>query len=406
MVNELNNIVGYTKYYNNFEFNSKGGIKMRIVIAPDSFKECLTAREVALSLKKGFESELPLTKVDIYPMADGGEGTVDALVYSTKGRIIEIQATGPLGEETNSYYGILGDGQTVVIEVAQIVGLTMTSIRNPMITTSFGLGELINHALNEGYRKFIIGLGGSATNDGGVGMLQALGGTFLNQNNEPVTPNGGALGSVKSADFSRINPLLSECELVVASDVENILCGHEGASYVFGPQKGASEQDILTLDEGLKHYAAICEKELGKSLQSIPGAGAAGGLGFAFLLLGAKIQSGAKIVAQAIGLEQHIESADWVITGEGQSDYQSLYGKVPVYVAKIAKQYNVKSMLISGSLGSGYEKLYDYFISCQSITKGPISLEDSMKNAKQLLFDSSRDFARLIKLIDCKQFSC
>jgi glycerate kinase len=378
---------------------------MRIIIAPDSFKECLSAREVALSLKKGFKSELPSAMVDIFPMADGGEGTLDALVYSTKGSKVDIQATGPVGEETNSCYGILGDGQTVVIEVAQIAGIQMTSIRNPMIATSYGLGELINHALNNGYRKFIIGLGGSATNDGGIGMLQALGGSFLNERNESVSPNGGALGSVKSVDFSKMNPLLAECELMVASDVENVLCGPEGASYVFGPQKGANKHDIVTLDQGMKHFATVCEKELGKSLQSIRGAGAAGGLGFAFLVLGAKIKSGAEIVAKAIGLEQLIKSADWVVTGEGQSDYQSLYGKVPVYVAKIAKSYNVKAMLISGSLGSGYEQLYNYFVSCQSITKGPISLEDSMKNAKQLLFDSSRDLARLIKLIDCKQFS-
>ncbi|MBV7508900.1 glycerate kinase [Bacillus sp. sid0103] len=375
---------------------------MRIIIAPDSFKECLSAREVALSLKKGFESELSSALVDIFPMADGGEGTLDALVYSTKGSKVDLQATGPLGEETTSGYGILGDGQTVVIEVAQIAGLQMTFKRNPMITTSYGLGELINHALNKGFRKFIICLGGSATNDGGIGMLQALGGLFLNEKNEHVSPNGGALGSVISVNLSNMNHLLAECEIVVASDVENVLCGPEGATYVFGPQKGANKQDIVTLDEGMKHFATVCEKELGKSLQSIPGAGAAGGLGFAFLILGAKIQSGAKIVAQSIRLEQQIKSADWVITGEGQSDYQTLYGKVPIYVAKIAKQYKVKTMLISGSLGSGYEQLYNYFDSCQSITKGPISVEDSMKNAKELLFDSSRDLARLIKLIDCK----
>lgn len=377
---------------------------MRIIIAPDSFKECLTAREVALSLKKGFESILPLAKVDIFPMADGGEGTLDALVCSTKGTIVEVQAKGPLGEKINSCYGILGDGQTVVIEVAQIAGLQMTTIRNPMLTSSYGLGELINHALVNGYRKFIIGLGGSATNDGGIGMLQALGVSFLNQKNEPVFPNGGALGSVKSVNFSSINPMLLDCELMVASDVENVLCGPEGASHVFGPQKGASKQEIVALDQGMKQYATVCEKELGLSLQNIPGAGAAGGLGFAFLILGAKIQSGAEIVAQCIGLENQIKSADWVVTGEGQSDYQSLYGKVPVYVAKIAKQYQVKSVLISGSLGSGYEQLYDYFVSCQSITKGPISLENCIKNAKQLLFESSHDLARLIKLIDVKTY--
>jgi glycerate kinase len=382
-------------------------VKMRIIIAPDSFKECLSARDVALCIKKGFEAEIPSAQVDVFPMADGGEGTIDALVYSTNGRKLEVRATGPLGEEINSCYGVLGDNQTVVIEVASIAGLQMISEqeRNPMITTSFGLGELINHSLDEGYRKFIIGLGGSATNDGGLGMLQALGGVFLDEKGDHVPPNGGALEKIHSIDLSGINPLLAECELIVASDVKNVLCGPKGASYVFGPQKGAKEDEVVRLDQGLKHYASLCEKALGKSLQNIPGAGAAGGLGFAFLILGAEIQSGAKIVAQAIGLEHQIKSADWVVSGEGQSDFQSLYGKVPVYVAKLAKQHNVKSLLISGALGSGYEQLYEYFISCRSITNGPMSLYDSMKNVKKLLYDTSRDLARLMKLVDCKHLS-
>jgi glycerate 2-kinase len=214
-------------------------VKMRIIIAPDSFKECLSARDVALCIKKGIEAEIPSAQVDVFPMADGGEGTIDALVYSTNGRKLEVRATGPLGEEINSCYGVLGDNQTVVIEVASIAGLQMISEqeRNPMITTSFGLGELINHSLDEGYRKFIIGLGGSATNDGGLGMLQALGGVFLDEKGDHVPPNGGALEKIHSIDLSGINPLLAECELIVASDVKNVLCGPKGASYVFGPQK-------------------------------------------------------------------------------------------------------------------------------------------------------------------------
>jgi glycerate kinase len=287
--------------------------------------------------------------------------------------------------------------------VASIAGLQMISERNPMITTSYGMGELINHALNEGYRNFLFGLGGSATIDCGIGMLQALGAVFLDQKGAHVPPIGSALEKIHTVDFSGVNPLLAECELIVASDVENVLCGLKGAAYVFGAQKGAKKDEIVELDRGLQHYAALCEKALGKSLQNIPGAGAAGGLGFAFLVLGAKIQSGAQIVAKAMGLEQHIKAADWVITGEGRSDFQSVYGKVPVYVAKIAKQYHVKSLLISGALGDGYEQLYDYFVSCRSITQGPISLQESMKNAKQLLIDSSRDLARLIKLVDCNR---
>ncbi|MGG1575368.1 glycerate kinase [Fictibacillus sp. NRS-1165] len=372
---------------------------MRIIIAPDSFKECLSAREVAISIRKGFESELPAAKVDIFPMADGGEGTMDALVYSTKGRKVEVRSTGPHGKETNSCYGVLGDEQTVVIEVANVAGLQMVIERNPLITTSYGLGEQINHALNEGYRKFIIGLGGSATNDGGMGMLQALGGIFLDKKGTMVPPNGGGLEQIHSIDLSGINPILTECELIVASDVDNVLCGPTGASHVFGPQKGATPEDVVRLDFGLKHYADLLERTLGGSMQNEAGAGAAGGLGFAFLVLGAQIQSGAKIVAEAMDLEHQIKSADWVVTGEGKSDFQSLYGKVPIYVAKIAERYNAKPLLISGSLGRGYEQLYDYFISCQSITNGPMSLQDAINNGKQLLINTSRDVARLIKLI-------
>jgi glycerate 2-kinase len=375
---------------------------MRIIIAPDSFKECLSAKEVAIKIREGLEVELPGAKFDVFPMADGGEGTMDALVYSTNGRKVELSTTGPSGEKTNSCYGVLGDEQTLIIEAASVAGLQMVVEKNPLITTSYGLGEQINHALDAGYRKFIFGLGGSATNDGGIGMLQALGGVFLDKKGEMVPPNGGGLELIHTIDLSGINPLLSECDLIVASDVDNVLCGPTGASHVFGPQKGAKQEDVTRLDLGLNLYADLIEMTLGLSLQNVPGAGAAGGLGFAFLVLGAKIQSGAKIVAEAIGLERQIKSADWVITGEGQSDYQSLYGKVPVYVAKIAQQYNTNSLLISGSLGSGYEQLYDYFISCQSITNGPISLQDAIKNAEQLLINRSRDLARLIKLSSSK----
>ncbi|MGX1902619.1 glycerate kinase [Thermolongibacillus altinsuensis] len=372
---------------------------MRIVIATDSFKECLTAQEVGQSIQKGIEVEIPDAIIDVLPMADGGEGTIDALIFATNGKKVELEATDAYGKRRRTYYGVLGDNKTAVIEIAKVVGLETVSKRDPLNATSYGVGELILHALQSGYRKFIITLGGSATNDGGIGMLQALGGKFLDSNGNQVPGIGGALHKIESVDFSEINPLLKECELIVASDVENVLCGPNGATYVFGPQKGAKETDLFHLDTGLSHYSNLVENKLGKIIQNTPGAGAAGGLGFGLLVIGGQINSGAKIVSDAINLEKYIKTADWVITGEGKSDFQTLYGKVPVYVAKIAKKYGVKTILLSGALGRGYQQLYEYFISCHSISNGPMSLEDSIKNAGQLLFDSSRNLARLIKRI-------
>ncbi|SFI61446.1 glycerate kinase [Thermoflavimicrobium dichotomicum] len=373
---------------------------MRIVIAPDSYKGSLSAKEVGITVMKAFSSVMSDATISVVPMADGGEGTVDALVYATNGKIKPMKVLGPLLDPVDSYFGVLGDEQTAVVEVANIAGLTMVpkEKRNPLQTSTYGLGQMMQMILEQGYRRIIIGLGGSATNDGGLGMLQALGARFYNQEGEPVRPIGAELAEIKTVDFGSLDPRLKECELLVACDVTNPLCGEKGASYVFGMQKGATPKQVELLDQWLQQYAHLVETNVGKSFQHHPGAGAAGGLGFALLLLGARIQSGAQMVAQATGLEEKIRQADWVITGEGKTDFQTYYGKLPMYVASLAKKHGVKALLLSGSVDSGCDQLYEYFVSLHSIMRRPMPLEQAMDEVKELLFDSARNLARLIAL--------
>jgi glycerate 2-kinase len=372
---------------------------MKIVIAPDSYKGSLTAVQVGTTIQKAFLSEIPNASIEVVPMADGGEGTLDTFLYARGGKRFCVEVTGPLGEKIKTEYGVLADGKTVVIEIAKIAGLPMVpkEKRNPYKTTSYGIGEVMIHAMEKGYCQFIIGLGGSATNDGGLGMLQALGATFMDGNGQIVKPFGENVRDVVAVHFSSLHPLLRECKFQIASDVDNPLCGERGASHVFGPQKGATPKQVIELDQALDRYSNIIEKSIGKSYKQMNGAGAAGGLGFAFLLLGGNIVSGAHLIAEVTQLREKMKQAQWVITGEGQSDFQTLYGKVPSYVANMARQYGKKAILISGSLGKGYEQLYEQFVSCHSITIGPMSLEQCMEHAEKLLFAQSRNVARLIK---------
>jgi glycerate kinase len=371
---------------------------MRIVIAPDSFKGSLTSKEVCQTISSAFRDEIPGVAIEAIPMADGGEGTIDSLVFSTNGATKEINVSGPALTRCSSRYGVLGDGKTAVIEVASICGITMlTNVqKNPLYTSSYGVGEALRHALDQGFRHFIVGLGGSASNDGGMGMLQALGVEFTDGKGDAVRPVGGSLPDVQFVDFSRLDPRVLESELLIASDVENPLCGVHGASHVFGPQKGASPIQVKLLDEALSMYGDLIERNLKKSLKEVPGAGAAGGIGFALLAVGGAMMAGAKLIGDAAQLRNKISGADWVITGEGQSDVQTLFGKAPIHVAKLAKECGVNAILISGGLGEGFQKLYEYFVSCHSITQGPISLEQCMQNARQLLYDSARNVARLL----------
>jgi glycerate kinase len=370
---------------------------MNIVVAPDSFKGSLSSLEAGSIIQKAFLTILPHASIEVVPMADGGEGTLDTLLFATKGKSFQMVVTGPLGYLVSSEYGVLGDEETVMIEMAKISGLPMVPMekRNPLHTTTYGIGEVIKEAINKGYRSFMIGLGGSATNDGGLGMLQALGVTFLDQNGRKVQPFGEFVGKVVSVDFSTMDPRVQECTFQIASDVENPLCGPNGASAVFGPQKGADRAMVVELDDALAKYAGLIEDHLHKRLQNVEGAGAAGGLGFAFLALNGQIISGAKLVADAARLQEKVASADLVITGEGQSDFQTLFGKVPGYIGKLAARSNVKAILISGGLGKGYEDLYQYFISCDSIATGPMSLKECMENAEELLFKKAINLARI-----------
>jgi glycerate kinase len=371
---------------------------MNIIVAPDSFKGSLTSLEAGASIKKGILSEIPLANIEVIPMADGGEGTLDTLLFATKGKRFQVDALGPHGIRVKTQYGVLGNDDTVVIEMALISGLPMVSEdkRNPLYTTTYGIGEVILEAINSGYRKFIIGLGGSATNDGGLGMLQALGVTFLNEYGHRVRPFGGSVQDVTIVDFSTLDSRVKECRFQIASDVENPLCGPNGASAVFGPQKGADEQMVKELDTALSKFANLVEKEIKTSFQEVEGAGAAGGLGFAFLTIGGEMISGAKLIGEATGLKDKILKSDLVITGEGQSDYQTLFGKVPGYIGKLAFEQNVNAILISGSLGKGYEELYKYFLSCDAIATGPMSLQECMLNAEDLLYKKAKNIARLL----------
>ncbi|GAB3526612.1 glycerate kinase [Pontibacter brevis] len=372
---------------------------MKVVVAPDSYKGSLPAKEVGLIIKEAFELEIPEAEVVTVPMADGGEGTLDALIFATKGKKIVTTATGPLGKQVATSYGILGNGKTAVIEMAQVAGLPMVpgDKRNPELTTTFGVGELMVAALEKGIRSFIIGLGGSATNDGGLGMLQALGAAFLDQEGKEVKPVGASLQEITSVDFTNLHPKLKGSRIRVASDVENPLCGERGASSTFGPQKGATEEQVKALDEGMRKYAGLVETQLHLKLQDTPGAGAAGGLGFGLLALGAEIISGSQVIAEASGLENQIKEADWVITGEGQSDFQTLYGKAPFFVANLAKKHGVGTILLSGGLGKGHEQLLEHFVSCHSIVNAPMPLEQAIVNAQPLLLSCARNIARLLK---------
>jgi len=372
---------------------------MNVLIAPDSYKGSLSAIDVSLITKKAFTNVFEDINCVTAPMADGGEGILDTLLFSTSGQEVHLKATGPLGDKISTVYGVSGDGETAIIEMAKVAGLPMIpkDQQNPLLTTTYGIGEVLLHAMKQGYRKFIIGLGGSATNDGGLGMLQALGARFTDQNGGSLQPIGASLAHIHEVDFSGISPTLQECDIQIASDVENPLCGKEGASHVFGPQKGATPEQIEELDQGLAHFASKVEEHLGQSYQRTPGAGAAGGLGFGLLVIGSQLYSGAKLVADQIQLENNIEKADLIITGEGQSDFQTRYGKVPSYVGKRAKEHGKPCVLIAGSLGEGIEQLDDLFVSYHSVMNKPMSLEEAMENVEDLLYETAANIAKLVK---------
>ena len=336
---------------------------MKIIIAPDSFKGCMSAEQAAKAMERGIRRALPQAECVLVPMADGGEGTVQSLVDATGGELLETTVTGPLGTPVRAQYGMLGDGRTAVIEMAAASGIAYVDerTRDPRITTTYGTGELVRDALDHGVTSFIIGLGGSATKDGGAGMAQALGVRLLDAQGGELPFGGAALADLAAIDVSGIDPRLGTADIRLASDVTNPLTGAQGASAVFGPQKGADDATVAQLDAALRHYAAVIRSELGRDVESIPGAGAAGGLGAGFLAFtGAHMQSGVSLVVEATGLIQQAAGADWCFTGEGGIDSQTQYGKTPIGVAQAVKSSSPRCCVVAlaGTVGSGIEELY------------------------------------------------
>lgn len=373
---------------------------MKIVIAPDSFKGSLTASEVADSIERGIKKCCSSCIIEKVPMADGGEGTVESLVASTNGKIINISVKGPLLKEVEASYGILGDGEIAIIEMASASGLPYLSQeeRNPMKTTTYGTGQLILHALDQGCRKFIIGLGGSATNDGGAGMMAALGVRFLDEYGRDIGLGAEGLGTLKKIDISNIDSRVKASTFIAACDVDNPLCGKTGASYVFGPQKGADKDMVKVLDKYLENYGNIIMRDLNFDVISEKGSGAAGGMGAAILaFLNGKLQRGVDIVIETTKLEEKIKDAQLVITGEGMIDYQTAYGKTPYGVAGVAKKYDTPVIAICGGIGEKSEILYQKgFDSIFSIVDSPMSLEESMKNSSLLLENAAERIMRTV----------
>ncbi|GHU07845.1 glycerate kinase [Betaproteobacteria bacterium] len=376
---------------------------MRIVVAPDSYKGSVSALGVAQAMERGILRVFPNAEVRKIPIADGGEGTVEALIAATNGNLRQRKVTGPLGERVTAHWGILGDGRTAVIEMASASGLPLVPAerRNPRISTTYGTGELLCAALDAGMRNIIIGIGGSATNDGGTGMARALGARFLAGDGQELPDGGAALARLSHIDLAGLDPRLKDCEITVACDVDNPLCGPRGASAVFGPQKGATPEIVAELDAALGHFSAIAEKATGRAVAELPGAGAAGGLGAGLMFFTpAKLKPGVEIVLDAVNFAGVVEGAAFVITGEGRTDFQTAFGKAPVGVARLAKRFNVPVFCLSGGMGDGADDVLAQGIDAvMSICDRPLTLEDCMKAGEALIESAAVRLCRIIRAI-------
>jgi glycerate kinase len=375
---------------------------MKIIIAPDSFKECLTATQVAQHIASGIHSVYPTAEISQIPIADGGEGTVEALVTATNGSIIRVGCVDALMRPIESFFGVLGNGKTAVIEMAAASGIELIEPekRNPMLASTFGTGLLIKEALERGFTDIIIGIGGSATNDGGVGMAKALGYKFQDKNGNEIGDGGGELNKLAKIEASGVNPLLSKARIIAACDVTNPLCGPNGASAVFGPQKGATPEMVEILDQNLKNLAHRIEADLGKGVAETPGAGAAGGLGAGLLAFAnATLKPGFEMVKEITQLEEQIQTADLVFTAEGKIDFQTQFGKTPFGVAQIASKYKVPVIALAGMIGEGAESLLEKGITAYfALADKPMSLEESKTNAAQLLEKTTGQIMRVITI--------
>ncbi|HHF3207533.1 glycerate kinase [Vibrio diabolicus] len=372
---------------------------MKVVIAPDSFKESLTAKQVSEAIKTGIARVWHDAEFVTVPVADGGEGTVQSLIDATQGEQVFTTVTAPLGNDVEAFYGILGDGETAVIEMAEASGLHLvpSDARDPKLTSSIGTGQLIKHALDRGIQRLIIGLGGSATNDGGVGMLTALGVTFLDKSGHAITPNGVGLAALASIDISGLDPRLATCEVLVACDVDNPLCGDKGASAIFGPQKGATVLDVTLLDNALRKFGELTEQATGKHVLTREGAGAAGGMGAALLgYTPARLQPGIEIVLETVKLAQHVADADIVFTGEGRIDHQTAHGKTPMGVAQVAKQFDLPVVALAGCVGDNYQAVYECGIDAVfACVPRAMSLSEAMKEADVNVANLAENVARM-----------
>ncbi|HHF3228496.1 TPA: glycerate kinase [Vibrio diabolicus] len=372
---------------------------MKVVIAPDSFKESLTAKQVSEAIKTGLARVWHDAEFVTVPVADGGEGTVQSLIDATQGEQVFTTVTAPLGNDVEAFYGILGDGETAVIEMAEASGLHLvpSDARDPKLTSSIGTGQLIKHALDRGIQRLIIGLGGSATNDGGVGMLTALGVAFLDESGHAITPNGDGLAALASIDISGLDPRLATCEVLVACDVDNPLCGDKGASAIFGPQKGATASDVTLLDNALRKFGELTEQATGKHVLTREGAGAAGGMGAALLgYTPARLQPGIEIVLETVKLAQHVADADIVFTGEGRIDHQTAHGKTPMGVAQVAKQCNLPVIALAGCVGDNYQAVYECGIDAVfACVPRAMSLPEAMKEADVNVANLAENVARM-----------
>ncbi len=376
---------------------------MRILIAPDSFKESLTAAEVARRMAAGIRRVVPAAQIIQLPLSDGGEGLVETLTTAMAGQMMDQEVTAPMHNRVKAKFGVVG-GHTAIIEIAEASGLTLVPAaeRNPLKASSFGTGELIRAALEQGCTRLIIGVGGSATNDGGAGMAQALGVRMLNARGEDIAPGASGLLELAAIDMSAVDPRLFRTEISVACDVTNPLCGPRGAARVYGPQKGATPAAVDVLDQALAKMAEVVKRDMGLDIREVPGAGAAGGLGAGLMAFaGADLQPGLELVLDILQFDSLLSGGqDLIITGEGEINGQSLYGKVPVGVARRARKYGVPVLAVVGSIGPDAGQVYaEGMTAIMSIAPGPITREESMTRAGELIADATERAMRLIRVL-------
>lgn len=378
---------------------------MKIVVAVDSLKGSLTSIEAGNAVKTGIHRVLPDAEVIVKPLADGGEGTTDAFIEGMGAKRVDVFVTGPNGSKVRAYYGILEESDTAIMEMASAAGITLLPERerDPMTATTYGVGEMILHAIARGCRRFIIGIGGSATNDGGIGMLKALGYRFLDASGEEVGEGGQALGKVSEISADVRKSELADCSFQIACDVTNPLCGETGATYIYGPQKGVTDDTRDILEHGMQNYASVTSSYLGKDISAVPGVGAAGGLGFAFLgFLNAKLVPGIDLILDAVRLEQELANVDIVVTGEGRLDHQTAMGKAPVGVAALAKKHNILVIAFAGGVTAGAVACNQAGIDAYfPIVRGVSGLAEAMEpaQAKRNMEDSTEQVFRLIQAV-------